>query len=112
MEAFFASCSGEFQSIRSAQAQQAATSEGLKSAIAALAQKLHDLDYTITQQLPNFGHRTSALEARPTGAQPASAGGVPNPVGQPLASAGVAATGVGDNSGDSVGGWQQTWGPQ
>eukprot|EP00969_Alexandrium_andersonii_P221524 9784005-Alexandrium_andersonii.AAC.1 len=56
----------------------------------ALDQKLQDLDYTIDQQLQNLSHRISALEARPTGAQPAFAGGAPNPVGQPPASAGTA----------------------
>eukprot|EP00969_Alexandrium_andersonii_P190800 8428863-Alexandrium_andersonii.AAC.1 len=75
MEALFASCSGEFQSIRSAQTQQAATAEGLRSEILALNQKRQDFDSSITQQLQNLSHRISALEARPTGAQPAPAGG-------------------------------------
>eukprot|EP00969_Alexandrium_andersonii_P185159 8180410-Alexandrium_andersonii.AAC.1 len=93
MEALFASCSEEFQSIRNSQTQQAAAAEGLKSEMIALNQKLQNLDYSINQQLQNLSHRISALEARPTGAQSASADGAPNPVGRPLASAGSAATG-------------------
>eukprot|EP00969_Alexandrium_andersonii_P200270 8846466-Alexandrium_andersonii.AAC.1 len=93
MEALFASCSGEFQSIRNSQTQQASTAEGLRSEIRALNQKLLGLESSITQQLQDFGHRISALESRPTGAQPAFAGGAPNPVGSPLASAGGAAAG-------------------
>eukprot|EP00969_Alexandrium_andersonii_P004665 201480-Alexandrium_andersonii.AAC.1 len=65
MEAIFISCSGEFQSIRSAQTQQAAPAEGLRSEIRALSQKLQDFDTSITQQLQNFSRRVRALESRP-----------------------------------------------
>eukprot|EP00969_Alexandrium_andersonii_P270772 11968185-Alexandrium_andersonii.AAC.1 len=78
----------------------------------ALNQKLPSLDYSINQQLQNLSHRIRALEARPTGAQSAFADGDPKPVGPPPASAGSAATGVGNSSWSTAGGWQQNWSPQ
>eukprot|EP00969_Alexandrium_andersonii_P260837 11531966-Alexandrium_andersonii.AAC.1 len=54
-----------------------------------------------------LGQRISALETRPTGTQPASAGGDPSPAGTPPAFAGAVAAGVGSNSwsADDWAGW-------
>eukprot|EP00969_Alexandrium_andersonii_P192312 8494666-Alexandrium_andersonii.AAC.1 len=95
MEALFASCSGEFQNIRNAQTQQAAATQGLRTEIRALSQKLLDLDPTITQQLQIINARISALENRPVGVPLAPTGGAPNPVGLPPVPTGEAAAGAG-----------------
>eukprot|EP00969_Alexandrium_andersonii_P002196 95946-Alexandrium_andersonii.AAC.1 len=83
MEALRASCSEEFQSIRNSQSQQTAPAENFKAEVLAINQKMQGLDSSITQQLRNLSHRINALEARPAGAQSASADGSPDPVGQP-----------------------------
>eukprot|EP00969_Alexandrium_andersonii_P263859 11662610-Alexandrium_andersonii.AAC.1 len=57
------------------------TVEGLKAERLAHGQELQHLDATINQQLHILGQRMSALETRPTGVQPASAGGSPSPLG-------------------------------
>eukprot|EP00969_Alexandrium_andersonii_P352182 15437100-Alexandrium_andersonii.AAC.1 len=98
MEALFASCSEEFQSIRSSQVQVTSTAEGLKAELLAHGQKLQHLDNSINQQLRILGRRISARETRPSGVQPASAGGDPSPVGAPPASAGAAAAGLGSSA--------------
>eukprot|EP00969_Alexandrium_andersonii_P016263 712240-Alexandrium_andersonii.AAC.1 len=79
MEALFASCSEEFQSMRNSQAQVSATIAGLQAELLADDAKLKGLDNSIGQQMSNFNQRISALESRPTGVQPAFAGGNPNP---------------------------------
>eukprot|EP00969_Alexandrium_andersonii_P196526 8682711-Alexandrium_andersonii.AAC.1 len=79
--ALFASCSKEFQRLRSTQAQQAALLETLQSDLRAASQKLMDLDAANTQQILNFSQRTSALESRLVGDGSASAGATPNPSG-------------------------------
>eukprot|EP00969_Alexandrium_andersonii_P115076 5088673-Alexandrium_andersonii.AAC.1 len=90
MEALFASCSEEFQNTRSSQAQGT-------SAVESLDAKLKNLDDSSGQQLFIFSQKISALESRPMGAQPASAGGNPSPAGSPPAFAGAAAPGVGSS---------------
>eukprot|EP00969_Alexandrium_andersonii_P364126 15463465-Alexandrium_andersonii.AAC.1 len=70
MEALFASCSEEFQNVRSSQVQVTSAVEGLKADFLADDLKLKNLDITIGQQLSIFNQRISALEARPTGVQP------------------------------------------
>eukprot|EP00969_Alexandrium_andersonii_P157125 6945571-Alexandrium_andersonii.AAC.1 len=105
MEAVNASCSGEFQSIRSAQAQQIASVEGLKGEILALNQRLLDNYGNINQQLEIFKHRISALESRPAGAPPASSGGAPISGDSGSASAGVRAAGAGQWTSDDWARW-------
>eukprot|EP00969_Alexandrium_andersonii_P105807 4667653-Alexandrium_andersonii.AAC.1 len=87
MEALFASCSEEFQAIRNSQQANLQTTENLKMDIINPQRLLKTHDSKIT-----------AFEARPTGAQSASAGGYPNPVGSPPASAGVVAVRAGRSS--------------
>eukprot|EP00969_Alexandrium_andersonii_P292410 12923898-Alexandrium_andersonii.AAC.1 len=67
MEALFASCSDEFQKLRSAQAQQAAVLEILQSEVSVISQTLQGLDSNISQQFSNINQRISALESRSSG---------------------------------------------
>eukprot|EP00969_Alexandrium_andersonii_P267645 11827883-Alexandrium_andersonii.AAC.1 len=75
MEALFASCSEEFQNLKSIQAQVMSASESLKAEAASLDAKLKSLGNYIGQQLSNMSSRISILESRPTGVQSEFSGG-------------------------------------
>eukprot|EP00969_Alexandrium_andersonii_P339861 15023336-Alexandrium_andersonii.AAC.1 len=82
MEALYASCCSEFQTIRGSQQLSAAATESLKRELS-----------TIHQQMRRLEQRTQALESGPVGAGPENSGAAPNPAGSPPASAEPAASG-------------------
>eukprot|EP00969_Alexandrium_andersonii_P184686 8159509-Alexandrium_andersonii.AAC.1 len=74
MEALYASCCSEFQSIRDSQQHNTAVTESIKTERA-----------NILQQIRLLEQRIHALEYRPVGVGPEGSGAASNPAGSPAA---------------------------